>query len=640
MGDKCESLDERKAHSHRFFILAFCYDGRPRQGSSKDDPVQVMRERLRKGISRTTLAASLIFASTLTIFLISRIHQVGDSQFSMLVSQSLLDHGSFRLDAYRIPRHEPLWRGYYFSNGPIYQLEIARGHLYYHLPPGSSVLSTPFVAVLNLFGISAARPDSTYDPRAEVKIEAGLAALLMAALAVIFFYTARLMLPLGWSVVVALGGALGTQVYSTASRALWSETWGILLLGIAILLLLRREIKNSHLRPVLLATLLSWLYFVRPTFAVHIAALSIYLLIYHRALFLPLALTGAAWLSGFVFYSWYNFRELLPSYYAASRLQFDSFWVAIAGNLVSPSRGLLIYVPSLLFVAFLLIRYRRSLAHKRLVWLSLVIIVGHLAIVSSFSHWWGGHSFGPRFTTGLVPWFVLLGILGTGAMLAWREKHAARSRIAWRAQLACGALLLLASAFINTRGATSHATWLWNIRPFELDTHPERLWDWRQPQFMAGILPIPQPREILLLGVERIDLTTIEGERYLWYGWSTAEAGTRWSDHNSTLVFALSERRPVTLRLRMAPFVVPGKLDEQRVKILLNEKPLLTLTLNNPEPQIYPITLPAELLREKNVLGFEVPNAESPQKLGAGEDTRRRGINLQWIELEPGGAAQ
>jgi hypothetical protein len=52
-------------------------------------------------------------------------------------------------------------------------------------------------------------------------------------------------------------------------------------------------------------------------------------------------------------------------------------------------------------------------------------------------------------------------------------------------------LLLLASAFINTRGATSHATWLWNMRPLEIDQHPERLWDWRQPQFLAGMLPMP-----------------------------------------------------------------------------------------------------------------------------------------------------
>jgi hypothetical protein len=599
--------------------------------------MRMLRERVYglRRLSRTSLAALLIFVATLFIFLISRIHQVSDSQFSMLVSQSLLEHGSFTLDAYKLPRHEPLWRGYYFSNGPIYQQEIARGHLYYHLPPGSSILSTPFVAALNLFGVSAAKPDGSYNPEGEVKIEAGLAALLMAVLAVIFFYTARLLLPVGWSVVLALGGTLGTQVYSTASRALWSDTWGILLLGIVIFLLLKNEIGKGRLNPILLASLLSWMYFVRPTFAVHIFSISVYLLIYHRRLFLRYALTGAIWLAAFVVYSWTHFGQLLPNYYSASRLQFGAFWVAMAGNLASPARGLLVYVPSLLFVAYLLVRYRRQLPHQRLVWLSLAIILGHLAAVSSFLHWWGGHSFGPRFTTGLVPWFVLLAILGTSAMLAWRKQHATGSRAAWRAELACGVLLLLMSAFINTRGATSHATWLWNMRPFEVDTHPERLWDWRQPQFMAGMLPIPQPSEIPLLGVRRIDLASPEGEKYLWYGWSTAEGGARWSDNNSSIVFTLAENKTSTLRLQIAPFLVPGKLDEQHVKITLNNKALLTLTLNKAEPATYSLTLPAEFLLEKNALTFEIPNAESPQKLGAGEDARRRGINLQWIELEP-----
>jgi hypothetical protein len=436
----------------------------------------------------------LIFALTLSIFLFSRIRQVTDSSYSMLVSQSLIEHGSFQLDRYALPRHEPQERGYYISLGPIYQLEIARGHIYYHLPPGSSILSTPFVAVLNLLGISAANPDGTYDPRGEMIIEAGLAALLMATLAVIFFYTARRLLPVAWSAVVALGGALGTQVYSTASRALWSETWGILLLGIVIYLLLRNEIGKREFNPILLATLLSWMYFVRATFSVHIFATTIYLLVFHRRLFLRYAVTGAAWLAGFVLYSWLNFGQLLPNYYRASRLQFDVFWEALAGNLISPSRGVLVYVPVLFFVAFMLVRYRRHLAHQRLVWLALAVIVGHIIIVSSFNHWWGGHSFGPRFTTGLVPWFVLLGILGTNAMLKWREERGATiSRVGWRAQLACGALLLLISAFINTRGATSHAAWLWNSRPVGIDEHPERLWDWRQPQFLAGILPAPPP---------------------------------------------------------------------------------------------------------------------------------------------------
>lgn len=444
------------------------------------------------------IAGSMIFIVALSIFLASKVHQVADSNYSMLLSQSLLDHGSFMLDPYALPRYEPVWVGDHFQNGPVYHIELVDGHLYYIFPPGSSVLSVPFVAVMNLFGRSAANADGTYNLEGEGRIEMWLAALLMAALAVLFFCTARLMLPLSWSVWVALGGALGTQVYSTASRALWSETWGIFLLGIVLLMLLAHESGQRCFNAVVMASLLSWMYFVRPTYAIHIFAITVYVLIFHRRQFLWYAATGAAWLAGFIFYSWYHFGALLPSYYRAGRLAFGVFWTALAGNLMSPARGTLVYVPSLFFVAYLLVRYWNYLPLRRLVLLSLIVMTCHLFVISGFGHWWGGHSFGPRFTTGLVPWFVLLAVLGLKARLLWRQRQAAASglRTGWRVENALGVALLALSVFINARGATNHATWLWNQRPLDVDQHPERLWDWRQPQFLAGALPVPPAREL------------------------------------------------------------------------------------------------------------------------------------------------
>ncbi len=465
-----------------------------------------------------SLTGPLIFALTLTVFLLSPVRQVTDSSYSMLLTQSLLERGSFRLDHYALPRHEPGWDETFFKQGD-YRLEAARGHVYYYLPPGSSVLSAPFVALLNAFGLSAVGVDNAYDHRGEVQIETYLAAFLMAALSCIFFYTARLILPTGWSVFVALGGALGTQVYSTASRALWSHTWGILLLGIVAFLLLRLEARQRDPSPVLLASLLSWLYFIRPTFAVSILAVCAYLLLYRRSLFLRYAVTGALWLMVFILYSWAHFGQALPSYYLVSRLGPDHFREALAANLISPSRGLLIYVPTLLFVAFLLVRHRRQVVHRRLVWLALVVIAADVSVASAFPQWWAGHCFGPRFTTGSVPWFVLLAALGLRAGLMWRAERAADSLAGWRAQSACGGALLGLSVFINASGAIRQATWEWNEGPpLNVDLDPERVWDWRQPQFLAGYLPTENGRA---------DLTGPESERYIWRGRSGAGAGGR-----------------------------------------------------------------------------------------------------------------
>lgn len=430
--------------------------------------------------------ALTIFIITFVLFSVSTVQQLADSNYSMLLSESLLHHGSFSLDHYRIDGTIPIPKLDFAPAGSIYQLEKVNDHLYYYFPPGSSILSVPYVAVMNAAGISASNPDGSPNPYGEIRIQTDLAALLMAVLAVLFFYTSRLLLSSGWSLLVALGGALGTQVWSTATRALWSDTWGIFLLGFVVLILVAEVSGRRNIQPVVLASLLSWMYFVRPTCAVSIVTVTIYLFIFYRPLFLTYAVTGACWLAAFIAYSWSHFDQLLPDYYQINRLPFITFWEAIAGNLISPSRGLLIFVPVLIFVIYLLIRYWRAVAFPRLAVLSFASIIGHLIVVSGFYPWWGGFSFGPRYTTGLVPWFVLLGILGLQAWLTARQQPAHHAtRLRWRVEQALGMILLAISILIHARGAMSQATWLWNSQPVSVDARPERLWDWRHPQFLA-----------------------------------------------------------------------------------------------------------------------------------------------------------
>src|SRR5262249_23921548 len=220
-----------------------------------------------KQISTTTWIAVAIFLYTLAIFGISPVHQITDANYSMLLSQSLIEHRTFKLDAYHLPRYPPMDRRYYLSDGPIYQLELANNHLYYHLPPGTSVLSVPFVAIMRLFGIKAANADASFDQDGEERIQIYLAALLTAALAVIFYYTALLLLPPLPSSIVAIGASLGSQAWSTASRGVWSETWTLVMSDLVVVLLLANETAKRNLNPILLASLLASCYFVPPTHA-------------------------------------------------------------------------------------------------------------------------------------------------------------------------------------------------------------------------------------------------------------------------------------------------------------------------------------------------------------------------------------
>jgi len=143
--------------------------------------------------------------------------------YSIAVSESILKNHTPALNQVSIPGLDIATlssRDYYGGN---YRLSRINGKVLYSYPHGSSILSLPFVALMNAAGISAIRSDGSYDFRGELLIQKTLAAFLMAILAVVFFRTARLMLPISWSLVLTMGSTFGTQIWSTASRALWSH---------------------------------------------------------------------------------------------------------------------------------------------------------------------------------------------------------------------------------------------------------------------------------------------------------------------------------------------------------------------------------------------------------------------------------
>ena len=432
------------------------------------------------------LAGGLIFFATLALFLSSPVHQIRDSTFTLLLSENLLTRGSFSLGDYRF-ENVALSDRSQTTAGRLHQLEYIGGNVYYYFPPGSSLLSIPFSAFLRPLGYPVADRDGAYNRRNEVRQQAVLAALLMAALSATLFLTARLVLPTGWSTMVALGAAAGTQIWSTASRALWSDSWGITLLGAVVWMLLADATGRRRLRPVILATLLSWTYFVRPTNAISIVGITIYVLLQHRAQFRSYALTGAIWFASFVGYAWLLYGQWLPTYFRAEPMTFEFFGQALAGNLISPARGVLVYVPIVAFVFYLLLRYRAYLQHGRLVALAVGIIVTHWLAISGFVHWHGGHGYGPRLMTGVVPWLALLALLGLHAMLRWRDAQGSTMhRATWKMQNAVGIVLLGWSVLVNGIGAHSRATSRWNSLPVDVDLQPGRVWDWRHPQFLAA----------------------------------------------------------------------------------------------------------------------------------------------------------
>jgi len=575
-----------------------------------------------------------MFVIAATIFMVSPVHVLTDSRYSPLISETLLRHGSVALDPW------------FAAGGTLpYQVETIGGHVYSWYPPGGPVLSAPLVGLLALLGLSAIGPDGAYDEAGDVIVQAIAAALLMAALAALLLATVRMILPPLWSWIVALAAVFGTQIWSTGSRALWGDTFLVLILGAVVWLLVAHEVKQRRLSAPLMATLLAWAYFCRPTAAVAILAVTLHLARHCRRLLIPYAATGAAWAAIFVTWSRLTFGTLLPTYYRTRTFGLRSFGTGLAGILVSPSRGQLVFVPATLFVVYLVLRYRRSLPVSRLVGPAAVAIVGHVVLIAAFPHWHGGHAYGPRYLTPLVPWLTVLAALGARASLDQR----ARDR---RAEWTAGAFLLVVSMFIQARGTWARETWTWNMGPANVSLHPERVWGWRNSQLLAGLVPAPLPPVIAryTLG-DRIDVGSSGAEGYLLCGWSGAEGKNgekiseksgetfRWTDgRTAELVFELAsvpERQPLVLQAKLEGFLPPGRVREQRIELELNGRSLATLNVNRRGPMEVAAAVAPDRTARINRLTLRLPDAAFAARFGLGSDPRQLGVAVSWLRLGP-----
>lgn len=576
--------------------------------------------------TRDAAIALALFVVALSVFLASPIRTLGDSQYSLLLSEQLLTRGSFVLDEHFKPPLDPhLYPGVNGTRGPLpYQIETVGAHQYYFFPIGSSVLSIPFVAVFRIFGVTTIAPGGGYDRGGEHLMQAVMAALLMAALTSVIYATARLLLGRRLSVVVAVVAAFGTQLWSTASRALWSDTWGIFLLGLVVWMLLAHETKHRPLRGWLVASLVAALYIVRPTNAIAVLGVAAYVAMFARGQLLVFLATGAAWLFAFVTYSEVQFARPLPAYYAERWLTFAQFWKPLAAHLVSPSRGFFVFVPVSAFVVFLTVRYRKSLPHARLAVLAYGVIALHLVAISGFSMWYAGVAYGPRYMTGVLPWFVLLAVLGLHAMPPKRHALAA-----------VGLALAALSIVVQSRGGFSPAVWRWNASP-PVEVYPdEKIWSLRAPQILAGFVEsdLGLPPVYALGSVLRLDAP--ETDPFLRRGFSKREVGHRWTEGSEAeLAFGLDRfEDALELVLTVGAFVSPPQLSRQRVDIELNGEPLATLHLSQGAHRRVVLPLRPGMVMRKNSLVFRLPDARAPSAFGNSTDARVLGIGLSTLVI-------
>jgi hypothetical protein len=355
----------------------------------------------------------------------------------------------------------------------FYSIEYPDGRPRTRYPIGTALLAMPIVVVMAwvrpgwVQGLQSCMPQGT---------EQFIASIVGAAAGVVFYWV---ILSQFQSQAIALASAaifaFGTSMWSTATRALWQHGPLVLMLSIAMLLLDRARRRPELIQYVALP--LAMAYLIRPTAMVPIMVLSGYVVLFHRAWFVRYLCWAMLIAVPWIAYNFSVYHYPFPPYYHREAFSASThFIVGMLGNLISPSRGLLVFSPVLLFAlsGFLLALRDRLQLPLHLAYGA--IVAGNSIIIGSASMWWGGHSFGPRFMTDIIPFLAYF----VAFNFRLPQAFGSRTQIAVSAAIA---ILALVSMTIHAQGALRYATWQWNVNPINIDKDPSRAWDWHDPQF-------------------------------------------------------------------------------------------------------------------------------------------------------------
>jgi hypothetical protein len=419
--------------------------------------------------------ALLLFASTLVVYNLNfqRIAS-GDTAAASLLPFTLWLDGSIAAD-----RFYP----YLAQHAPARTLGfiVKDGHAYSAYPIALPLLLSPLYAPAALL-VRAGGWET-----GRVVILAGVlekfAASLVAAVSVVFFYfLVKRLASSGWAMVVTLAYAFATETWTISSQALWQHGGSELAVIAGLFCLTRWWDAPERRGPLVMAGLSGALAAaIRPTNVLFLAAVCASLLLApnrRRALVTFCAfpiVVGAAVAA----YNWHIFGRIAGGYDNAFG---TPFWQGFSGLVASPGRGLFVYTPVAVFslVGTVIWLRSRGLRQAPAYVVSLLFSITHAVLVSKWSIWWGGHCYGPRLLTDIVPCLMLLIIPATGLI-----SRGAVLRLLF-------GLSLLTASFIQAVGAFCYPNSHWDEAPVAVGARPQRLWDWKDSPISRSLRAGPR----------------------------------------------------------------------------------------------------------------------------------------------------
>jgi hypothetical protein len=117
-------------------------------------------------------------------------------------------------------------------------------------------------------------------------------------------------------------------------------------------------------------------------------------------------------------------------------------------------------------------------------------------------------------------------------------------------------------------------------------------------------------------------------------GWFGPDKGfTRTEGKSAELLIAIPKpKADIIMYAEIEPFVVPGKLEKQRVTIYINDRKAGEWIVTAPGE--YNLTIPQDYLNGCELkMSFELPDAVSPADLGVSNDSRILGLGVRTIKI-------
>jgi hypothetical protein len=370
----------------------------------------------------------------------------------------LYGRGKLRLrqpEYYLVPSIDPVQRGYVNQYGP---------------GAGLTAL-VPFAVISRFAGDLGSHPALLWYGGKFV------AALCVAASAAVIFLALAGLAGRTAALVIAAAYGAGTCAWSLASQTLWQSGPNVLFLALAAYCLLR--IERSAWWAAGCGAAIGWAVICRPTSALVALAIGGYLvaglvkrwragpdrqsarkaagaLAAYLLAGLPFAVALGAYNTYYLGAPWRFGQTEAAKRLAEAQLGTPNAWAGsflegFYGLLVSPSRGMLVYSPILVFAVWGMFRLWREPRLEKLRPLSVAVLL-LLVVQAKWFNWHGGWSFGYRLMVDATPLLALCA--ASVAVVVWRQK----------VLLGVFAVLLAWSVGVQVIGAYAYNVVGWNCR--------------------------------------------------------------------------------------------------------------------------------------------------------------------------------